>query len=250
MNQSSPTIQPLHKTSQQALAALPKYYVHALLMGLGGIAAWELAGLDVPMARLSFNAASQSFEWRNHWLLTTVLHSIFRNVIIFGALYVLTVSVLPQVWRKKMPLLGGLPRAANAMFFVMLMTPAALVSALKSQSVPFCPWDEAGLGGFAPAYHWWQPLFENMTGKFGRCWPAGHASAGFSLLAVYFFARHFAPKLAVKALVFALSMGLVMGLAQQVRGAHFMSHTLWTAWLAWATCGLLAPWLKKWTLPT
>ena len=26
-----------------------------------------------------------------------------------------------------------------------------------------------------------------------------------------------------------------MGLAQQMRGAHFMSHTLWTGWLCWTT---------------
>ena len=29
-----------------------------------------------------------------------------------------------------------------------------------------------------------------------------------------------------------------MGLAQQMRGAHFMSHTLWTGWLCW-TAGWL-----------
>ena len=29
--------------------------------------------------------------------------------------------------------------------------------------------------------------------------------------------------------------GLLLGLAQQVRGAHYMSHTLWTAWFCWAT---------------
>ena len=31
----------------------------------------------------------------------------------------------------------------------------------------------------------------------------------------------------------AVLAGLVLGGAQQVRGAHFMSHTLWTGWLCW-----------------
>jgi len=31
-----------------------------------------------------------------------------------------------------------------------------------------------------------------------------------------------------------LQAGFALGLAQQMRGAHFMSHTLWTAWLCWA----------------
>ena len=30
-----------------------------------------------------------------------------------------------------------------------------------------------------------------------------------------------------------LLAGLVLGLGQQWRGAHFTSHTLWTAWLCW-----------------
>ena len=32
----------------------------------------------------------------------------------------------------------------------------------------------------------------------------------------------------------ALASGLVLGLGQQVRGAHFMSHTLWAGWLCWS----------------
>jgi membrane-associated PAP2 superfamily phosphatase len=28
-------------------------------------------------------------------------------------------------------------------------------------------------------------------------------------------------------------IGFVLGISQQIRGAHFMSHTLWTAWLCW-----------------
>ena len=32
--------------------------------------------------------------------------------------------------------------------------------------------------------------------------------------------------------------GLVFGLAQQIRGAHYMSHTLWTAWLCWTVAAV------------
>mgnify|MGYP003449324878 CR=1 FL=1 len=33
--------------------------------------------------------------------------------------------------------------------------------------------------------------------------------------------------------------GFALGAVQQLRGAHFMSHTLWTAWICW-TLGWLA----------
>jgi membrane-associated PAP2 superfamily phosphatase len=35
-------------------------------------------------------------------------------------------------------------------------------------------------------------------------------------------------------LIAAVVCGLVLGLAQQWRGAHYMSHTLWTAWVCWS----------------
>jgi hypothetical protein len=47
-----------------------------------------------------------------------------------------------------------------------------------------------------------------------------------------------APRIARAWLLSALIAGFVLGGAQQLRGAHFMSHTLWTAWIcacvAWA----------------
>lgn len=37
----------------------------------------------------------------------------------------------------------------------------------------------------------------------------------------------------------ALLAGFTLCLAQQVRGAHCMSHTFWTAWLCWAMAALV-----------
>ena len=78
-----------------------------------------------------------------------------------------------------------------------------------------------------------------FDGGSGRCFPAGHASAGFGFVAGYFAFARDAPRVARAWLVAALLAGLIFGLAQQVRGAHFMSHTLWTAWLCWCV-GLAA----------
>ena len=35
------------------------------------------------------------------------------------------------------------------------------------------------------------------------------------------------------------SAGMLMGLGQMVRGAHFLSHNLWSGWLVWLACCLL-----------
>jgi membrane-associated PAP2 superfamily phosphatase len=39
--------------------------------------------------------------------------------------------------------------------------------------------------------------------------------------------------------------GLLLGLSQQWRGAHFMSHTLWTAWLCGVTGHVVDAWMRR-----
>ena len=68
----------------------------------------------------------------------------------------------------------------------------------------------------------------------GHCFPAGHAMAGFSFVGGYWVFRDSQPRLARIWLAAALCAGLLLGLAQQWRGAHFMSHTLWSGWIACA----------------
>ncbi|MGO4610743.1 hypothetical protein AB4142_30890, partial [Variovorax sp. 2RAF20] len=45
--------------------------------------------------------------------------------------------------------------------------------------------------------------------------------------------RRVSPRAAVLWLCASLAAGLALGLSQQLRGAHYMSHTLWTAWICW-----------------
>ena len=83
-------------------------------------------------------------------------------------------------------------------------------------------------------------------GGAGHCFPAGHASAAFAYLAGWFVLRRsVARAVAMRWLAAALAAGLLLGLAQQVRGAHYMSHTLWTAWICW-TVGLALEGLARW----
>ncbi|MFZ2388297.1 MAG: phosphatidic acid phosphatase, partial [Polaromonas sp.] len=73
-----------------------------------------------------------------------------------------------------------------------------------------------------------------LDGGTGGCFPAGHASAGFAFIGGFFAFRHAVPKTAWRWFAGAMLIGLIFGLAQQVRGAHYMSHTLWTAWFCWS----------------
>jgi membrane-associated PAP2 superfamily phosphatase len=40
------------------------------------------------------------------------------------------------------------------------------------------------------------------------------------------------PAKAMRVFLTGLGVGIFMGLVQQVRGAHFLTHTLWSVWIA------------------
>ena len=52
-------------------------------------------------------------------------------------------------------------------------------------------------------------------------------------MAGYFVYRMSNPKRAYFFLIAAVILGLAMGWAQMMRGAHFLSHNLWTGWIIW-----------------
>jgi membrane-associated PAP2 superfamily phosphatase len=115
---------------------------------------------------------------------------------------------------------------------------AALLSVtlIKAFSHTSCPWDLQTFGGTAPYVSHWNVWLDDGGG--GHCFPAGHASTGFAFIAVYFGLRQAGVLGARKYLLMAVLAGFVLGLSQQMRGAHFMSHTLWTAWLCWTVGGI------------
>jgi len=76
--------------------------------------------------------------------------------------------------------------------------------------------------------------FEHSFGlsEAGHCFPSGHASGGFALLALYFAAYLYARRPALFLLP-GLLVGTVFALGQQARGAHFLSHDLWSLSFCW-----------------
>ena len=118
-----------------------------------------------------------------------------------------------------------------------LLLAGAVVAWLKSESAHSCPWDLQAFGGTAS----WFPLRGLIPADAGpgHCFPGGHASAGFSLLALAYWQWPLRPSLARGLFWLGMAAGLLMGFGQMLRGAHFLSHNLWSGWLVWATCCLL-----------
>jgi membrane-associated PAP2 superfamily phosphatase len=73
--------------------------------------------------------------------------------------------------------------------------------------------------------------FDRGANAKGRCFPAGHASGGFALMALFFCFKR--KKYRLAGLGAGLCAGWAMGLYQILRGEHFLSHTLVTMLGAW-----------------
>ncbi|MBC5765040.1 phosphatase PAP2 family protein [Ramlibacter albus] len=199
-----------------------------LVACLALVIGWDVLGLDFAVAQWSGDESG--FPLRHHWLLTTVLHDGARWLS-----WALALLLCVGAWRPAGPL-ARLPVAQRLQLAVSTLVAAAAVSLLKGFSVTSCPWDLQQFGGVAQYVSHWSQLAD---GGAGHCFPAGHASSGFVFVAGWFAFRDNDRSHAATWLAGSLAAGTLLGIAQQLRGAHFMSHTLWTAWICCATCWAL-----------
>ena len=190
---------------------------------------WDYSGLDLAMAQW-FGSAS-GFALESHWLWRNVLHDDIRLwpwVLELGLLIAIFLPV---------GTLRQLPMARRAQLALTTLAALLAISTIKLYSHTSCPWDLQQFGGVATyVSHWAWGVRDGGTGS---CFPAGHASAGFAFIGGFFAFRQVLPATARRWLTGAMAAGLVFGLAQQIRGAHYMSHTLWTAWLCWTVAAAL-----------
>jgi membrane-associated PAP2 superfamily phosphatase len=207
---------------------LPAVTALALLL----IVFWDASGLDLPLALAMGGPAG--FPLRDHWLLTTLLHS--------GAKWLAWLLMLALCIGVTAPFgpLRRLPLSRRVQLVATTLLASGFVALMKASSHVSCPWDLAQFGGVARYMSHWAG-WTSFDGGGGRCFPAGHATTGFAFLGGWFALRKDLPRLARWWLAAALAAGLVLGLSQQLRGAHFMSHTLWSGWICWVLVWLADP---------
>lgn len=190
----------------------------------------EPTALDFAIERLFYSPAG-GFVGRHSFWLEDILHDRLKQlVILIGVLAIggFLISLLPATplrpWRRA---LGYLVLA--------LALSTSIVTPLKKLTGMHCPWSLSEFGGVET----YSPLLGERAPavrEAGRCWPGGHASAGFSLLALFFFLRDRHPRAARAALLAALALGSLMALGRMMQGAHFLSHNVWTLLFDWLIC--------------
>jgi membrane-associated PAP2 superfamily phosphatase len=207
--------------SRSILARPLAWTLLALLMLL----LWDATGLDLALAGLA--GTPTGFPWRDNGFLVHVMHEGARSLS-----WLLLIALVAAI-RWPVGVLRRLRTRERAQLAFTVLAGVLVVSLVKQASATSCPWDLKTFGGLADyVSHWAWGL---RDGGPGGCFPAGHASAGFAYVGGWFVLRRASPPAARAWLAGALAGGLLLGLAQQLRGAHYMSHTLWTGWLCWTT---------------
>lgn len=195
---------------------------------LAALALFELTNIDLLLQDRLF--LGQAHRW-----LVDAKDPVWRFLLydgIKGALILLGVGVLISYIAsfrsaKLRPLRHKLLVLLLAMSFVPL-----LIAGLKDFTNVYCPYQLARYDGDKP----YVKVFESYPQDFqqterGRGFPAGHASGGFALMALYFFFRQKQHRLI--GWIFGFGLGWAMGLYQMFKGAHFLSHTVVTMLGAW-----------------
>ena len=193
------------------------------------MALFEFTPLDPMVSSWFFDADTNSWPFRDNFFVEDVLHKGAKYLAILVGLWALTVFLLSF---KKISL-RPLRRKVLYLFLAMALS-SGIIGALKYASKTHCPWDLDLYGGKEHYIHLLKPFPEGACP--GKCFPGGHASCGFCFFALYFIFKESSRRRGVVGLWIGFLAGNTVGLAQVARGAHFLSHHLWTGVLVWFVC--------------
>ncbi|QSX32074.1 phosphatase PAP2 family protein [Shewanella avicenniae] len=197
--------------------------------------------LDLLLANWLFALeGGNGWSLRHQWFLETVIHSGGRHLVTAASVLAIVLTVLSHFINTLKPY-----RKALWMLLGSVASTILLVRYGKQITNVSCPWDLTLFGGTKPYIEFPQTLNSNLS--LGQCYPGGHSSGAFAWVALYYVALVHRPQSRRIWLAVAMMIGLTFGIAQELRGAHFLSHDLTSLLMAWliATtfyCLIYRPW--------
>ncbi|HZV23599.1 MAG TPA: phosphatase PAP2 family protein [Luteimonas sp.] len=201
--------------------------VAAIVLG----AVFHLTRLDLVLATPYYDPVNHTFPWRYAWVSKYLVHRYLKYVLL---------AIGVGVWAVALRLRGRPP--ADGFFashrrrwwcvaWSFVAVPV-VIAVLRRLSPMHCPWEIVDFGGYAPYFDLFSAAPAGV--RPGHCFPAAFVASGSWLLA---FALLWYPQRKVRCVavgIVALLLAFAMGWVQQMRGAHFLSHTLWSLWVSWA----------------
>ena len=166
----------------RALALLAASALIILVLG-------QYTDLDLWLADLYFDPASQRFPWDKTWFATAFMHGYVKNVLMWIGFLLMAGALLDLI--RPFARLAPAPRAALRISALAAFFEPLLISTLKRGSALHCPWGVDRYGGHNPFLRLLDVVPADWAA--GHCFPAGHASSAMWLSALAAFWLPHAP---------------------------------------------------------
>lgn len=188
----------------------------------------QYTDLDLALAELYFDPQTRTFPWDISWFATKFMHGWVKTALRWLSFLIIGLTVIDFIrpWQK----VSLLRRTQFRVLALASIVEPFVIQTLKTGSNMHCPWAIDQFGGDKPFLRLldWVP----DGWQAGHCFPAGHASTAMWLCALAVFWLPHSPRKALLAFLGGSSAGLFLGWVQQMRGQHFLTHTLWTTWIS------------------
>lgn len=182
---------------------------------------------DLRLADLFYDARLHAFPFRHNWFAVVIVHNFMKYLIMIPGLLLAAVMLIDAL-RPFSAISTYLRVRLRFVAWSVVLVPT-IISSMKCFSAMECPWDLERYGGHSAYLR----LLDIVPSGWqaGHCFPAGYASVGLWLAAIGVLWLPSHPRKALRAYGVGLGVGIFLGLVQQIRGAHFLSHTLWSIWI-------------------
>ena len=188
----------------------------------------RFTNIDLMVEDYYYSTTLHTFSWKNSWFAKELMHGYVKDFIIIIAAMCILFALID--WVRPFSAVPVWVRVRlRFVAFAAVFIPS-IISGLKQTSALHCPWNEQRSGGTAPYLRLFDAIPANMEA--GHCFPAGHASTGLWLAALCVFWLPHRPRAALVVYMAGLGAGFLLGWVQQMRGAHFLTHTLTSMWIA------------------
>lgn len=217
-----------HIKQQLSLVFFQKCFLWLAISLVGILLLGQLTNLDLMIQDYYYDTASGAFPWEQTWFANNFMHQQLKAFIVrSGQLLILIMLVDAfKPWSK----IDAFMRVRLRFVVIASLLVPATVRTVKKFSVLHCPFEIDRYGGDAPFLRLLDSVPSNLS--VGHCFPAGHATTGLWLAALCVFWLPHDTNKASKIFFAGLSVGFIMGWVQQMRGHHFLFHTLWSSWIA------------------
>jgi len=219
-----------------ALLNVFKPVASAWLVFLIAMSVFSILKIDFTITDFIYRFQGNAWAWKYTLITQDVLHKGGKWLSLAMGLVTLLLLILSTVVTRlkayRTPLLY---------LFSATLLSTLLVATIKHLVNMECPWDLVRYGGERDFIGLLSIRPSSMPTS--ACFPAGHASAGYTWIACYFFFAAIRPHWRWAGLAVGIGLGLTFGITQQLRGAHFLSHDLWTVMICWTVSIVLSKFL-------